>query len=133
MQERIAWVLRRQNRWVEAEHYADQIKEQLASDYVSAFENKPDLWSEYHQAGMKFLANGKLYAALDVFQRAVNVNAENVDSQYHLGLTFLRLKRWGSAKTCFEKVLTLAQLIPKLRNSCSLRSRNIKNFLTEAH
>ena len=107
MQERIVWVLRRQNRWVGAEHYAEQVKQQPGNNFVSAFENKPDLWNEYHQTGMQFLATGKLYAALDVFQRAVDVAPENMDSQFHLALTYLRLNRLESAKKCFEHVLSV--------------------------
>jgi tetratricopeptide (TPR) repeat protein len=107
MEDRIGWVLRRQNRWVEAEYYAEQFNSAREEDYEEVFRNQPDLWNEYYQTGLQLLANGQLYAALDVFQRAVGVAPKNPDSRYQLGLTYLRLKQWQSAKASFEQVLVV--------------------------
>ncbi|MCP4508391.1 MAG: tetratricopeptide repeat protein [Fuerstiella sp.] len=108
MEERIEWVLRRQNRWVEAEHYSKRIQSGHKGDFVSAFQDKPDLLNEYHRTGLQFRESGQLYAALDVFQRALTVNPDHVDSLYHLGLTQVQLKRWQSARDSFVRVLQIA-------------------------
>ncbi|MDG1898143.1 MAG: tetratricopeptide repeat protein [Fuerstiella sp.] len=107
MEARIRRVLRRQNRWVEAEHYFEQVNSDADEDFVSAFRDKPDLRNEYHRTGLKFLESGQLYAALDVFQRAVAADPDHVSSHYHTGLTLIQLKRWDSALASFAKVLQL--------------------------
>jgi tetratricopeptide (TPR) repeat protein len=131
MESRIGWVLRRQNRWVEAEHYSQHLQADSHADFANVFRDKPDLLDEYHRTGLEFLDAGQLYAALDVFQRALAVDPDHVSSHYHRGLTRVRLERWQTARDSFARVLQLEPRHADAQTNWELMEQQLKKQETD--
>jgi type IV pilus assembly protein PilF len=80
----------------------------ILSGCVPPAEKAPQKQAEYHnKMGMAYLNEGKIQLAFVEFQKAVQIEPDNKDIDYNLGIVYLQLEDNENAKQYFLKAVKL--------------------------
>ncbi len=72
---------------------------------------------EYHRRGIAAIEAGDPAAAVDAFRAATDVNPNNAQHWYNLGVAYHRMQQLERAHTCFERAALLEPSNPRYREA----------------
>lgn len=105
--EQISMTMKRQNRFVDAETFSASGRDRSPEELNELLASKPNTSADYFQAGVQFVSRSQLFAARDMFERVVALDARNLEAQMFLVEIYLELKLPGKAKTTLMEVLRM--------------------------
>ncbi len=107
----------------------------LCCCFIAGCDNTAQQKTEYFQKGEQLYEDGNYKEARDAYQKILEIDADDVEANFQLGLVMEAIQDWRSAARLYQRVLELDERHIKARIKIGqfyLISKAFSNALTEA-